>query len=362
MSDKLAIVVFNLGGPDSPAAVRPFLFNLFNDRRIVALPQPLRWLIATTISVSRAKKSQGYYARLGGRSVLLDETEAQAAALTAAMKAYAANARVFVYMRYWHPMAREVVAQLKLYGPDRIVVLPLYPQFSTTTTETSLVALSEEAARQGLIVPFESLCCYPTTEGFIGPQTELIRGVYDEMTREGERPRILFSAHGLPQKTIDRGDPYQWQVEQTVAAIRTRLGLAELDSAICYQSRVGPVAWIGPSIEQEIARAGKDGVALIVAPIAFVSEHVETLVELDETMKDLAAAHGVPRYARVPTVRTDRQFIAALAAFSEFLEGRKSPCSATGERICPAAFGACPMKSGSAAVLEVKRGAMGIDL
>src|SRR3954465_7670541 len=127
---KLAIVIFNLGGPDSPAAVRPFLFNLFNDRRIIALPQPLRWLIATAISHSRAKKSQGYYARLGGRSVLLDETEAQGVALTAAMKAYAETARVFVYMRYWHPMAAEVVAALKLYAPKRIVVLPLYPQFS----------------------------------------------------------------------------------------------------------------------------------------------------------------------------------------------------------------------------------------
>src|SRR6185312_7045500 len=113
-TDRLAIVVFNLGGPDSPAAVRPFLFNLFNDPKIVALPQPLRWMIATAISVSRDKKSQGYYARLGGRSVLLDETEAQAKALGAAMAPYAENARVFVYMRYWHPMAREVVADLKL--------------------------------------------------------------------------------------------------------------------------------------------------------------------------------------------------------------------------------------------------------
>ncbi len=338
---RLAIVVFNLGGPDSSAAVRPFLFNLFNDPYIIALPTPLRWLLARTISTLRAKKSRGYYQRLGGKSVLLQETEAQAQALQAAAADLADNVRVFVFMRYWHPMAAEVVASIKAYDPTRIVVLPLYPQFSTTTTETSMVALGREARKQGLATPFESICCYPTVDGFIAPLADLISQAYDTAKAHG-RPRVLLSAHGLPQKTIARGDPYQWQVEQTAAAVVKRLGIADLDWAVCYQSRVGPVEWIGPSIEIEIARAARDRLPLVVAPIAFVSEHVETLVELDETMRDLALASGVPHYVRVPAVRTEQRFIRMLAELGTFLKGRRSPCSGEGARICPASFVKCP--------------------
>ena len=339
---RLAIVVFNLGGPDSPAAVRPFLFNLFNDPKIIALPQPLRWLIATAISRGRAEKSKGYYAKLGGRSVLLDETRAQAAALEEAAKPLAQDVRVFVFMRYWHPMAREVVADLTAYGPTRIVVLPLYPQFSITTTATSCEQLELEARRQGLGVPFETLCCYPTIDGLVDPIAAFVREAHTDASGTGVRPRVLFSAHGLPEKTIARGDPYQWQVEQTTAAIVARLGIPDLDWSICYQSRVGPVAWIGPSVESEIARAGRDKVPVILAPVAFVSEHVETLVELDETMRELAAAEGVPLYMRLPTVRTDQRFIQALAGLTAFLKGKKTPCSAAGTRICPSKFGNCP--------------------
>ncbi|MHB1205447.1 MAG: ferrochelatase [Rhodospirillaceae bacterium] len=352
MDQRLAIVVFNLGGPDSPAAVRPFLFNLFNDPKIIALPQPFRWLIATAISRSRAEKSKGYYARLGGRSVLLDETRAQAQALEAAARALgsaagpaAGDVRVFVFMRYWHPMAKEVVADLKAYDPTRIVVLPLYPQFSITTTATSFEVLEREARRQGLRTPMETLCCYPTVDGLVEPITATVRQAYEDASANGARPRVLFSAHGLPEATIARGDPYQWQVERTTAAIVERLKIKDLDWSICYQSRVGPMAWIGPSIETEITRAGSDKVPVILAPVAFVSEHVETLVELDETMRELAAAQGVPLYIRLPTVRTDGRFIGALAGLSEFLRGKATPCSETGARICPAKFTNCPARA-----------------
>lgn len=342
---RLAIVVFNLGGPDSPDAVRPFLFNLFNDPWIIALPQPLRWIIATIISRSRAEKSKGYYAKLGGRSVLLDETRAQAAALEAAAKGLAADVRVFVYMRYWHPMAREVMAELKAWQPSRVVVLPLYPQFSTTTTTTSCELLEQEARRQGLSVPLETLCCYPCADGFIDPMVDAVRAAHADAMATGKKPRVLFSAHGLPEKTIARGDPYQWQVEQSAAAVVAKLGIPDLDWTICYQSRVGPVAWIGPSTESEIARAGRDQVPVVLAPVAFVSEHVETLVELDETMRELAGETGVPLYIRLPTVRTDGRFIAALAGLTEFLKGKATPCSASGKRICPAKFSRCLMPS-----------------
>ena len=341
MAEKLAIVVFSLGGPDSPAAVRPFLFNLFFDPYIIQLPTPLRWLVATLISTTRAKKSQGYYAKLGGKSVLPEETQAQAKALEAVVRARGDDAKVFVFMRYWHPMADEVITQLKAYGPSRVVVLPLYPQFSTTTTETSMVALKRAAARHGFTVPLESICCYPTEDGFITPVTEMIARDYAAASEHG-KPRILLSAHGLPQKIIDAGDPYQWQVEQTAAQVVTKLGPPDLDWAICYQSRVGPVAWIGPSIETEIARAGKDGVPLVVAPIAFVSEHVETLVELDDTMRAFAQDAGVPFYIRTGAVRTEPRFVSLLASLDGVLKSCASPCPAAGARICPPRFSKCP--------------------
>lgn len=338
---RLAIVVFNLGGPDSPEAVRPFLFNLFNDPSIIPLPGPLRWLFATTISTLRAGKSRGYYAQLGGKSVLLPETEAQARALEAVVKSQAGDAKVFIFMRYWHPMAPEVVAQLKAYNPTRIVLLPLYPQFSTTTTGTSLAALTREAQKQGLTAPMETLCCYPTADGFVGPIAENLRAAYTASKAHGT-PRVLFSAHGLPEKTIESGDPYEWQVAESTKGVVAKLAIPDLDWTICYQSRVTPVKWLGPSVESEIRRAGADKVPIIIVPIAFVSEHVETLVELDVTMRDLAKESGVPHYARLAAVRTDPVFIAALAALGEHLRGKRTPCSATGERICPAKFSQCP--------------------
>jgi len=338
---RLAIVVFNLGGPDGPDAVRPFLFNLFNDPSIIPLPTPLRWIFATLISTLRAKKSRGYYNRIGGKSVLLPETLAQAEALQHAAAPLAQDTRVFVYMRYWHPMAREVVTSLKAYNPTRIVVLPLYPQFSTTTTGTSLTALAREAERQNLATPMEVVCCYPTAEGFVGPVTERLRNAYETAKQHGT-PRVLFSAHGLPEKTIAGGDPYEWQVAESTKAVVEHLAISNLDWTICYQSRVTPVKWLGPSVENEIRRAGADGVPIIIVPISFVSEHVETLVELDETMRDLAAASGVPHFSRTPAVRTDAAFINALAAFTEFLRNRRTPCSDTGARLCPATFAKCP--------------------
>jgi protoporphyrin/coproporphyrin ferrochelatase len=341
VSERLAIIVFNLGGPDSPSAVRPFLFNLFNDPAIIPLPGPLRWLFAATISTLRAKKSRGYYDRLGGKSVLLPETQAQAAALEAATKPFADDTRAFVLMRYWHPMSRVVVADVKAYNPTRIVVLPLYPQYSTTTTGTTLMDLKREAKRQGLATPMDILCCYPTAEGFIAPLADNLRTAYDAAKAHGT-PRVLFSAHGLPEKIIAAGDPYEWQVAQSTQAVVARLALPELDWTICYQSRVTPVKWLGPPVESEIQRAGADKVPLIIVPISFVSEHVETLVELDETMRDLAAAAGVPHFSRLAAVRTDPAFIQTLADLTQFLRHKKTPCTTNGARICPAQFSKCP--------------------
>ncbi|MBM3566927.1 MAG: ferrochelatase, partial [Alphaproteobacteria bacterium] len=277
---RLAVVLFNLGGPDGPDAVRPFLFNLFNDPAIIGAPGPIRWLIAKLISTRRAPVARGIYAQMGGGSPLVPLTLKQAAALEGRLKAGGVEARVFVAMRYWHPMSDAVAREVAAYGPDRVVLLPLYPQLSTTTTESSIRDWMRAARSAGLDAPTAAVCCYPDDEGFVAAQVELTTAALAQASRAG-RPRVLFSAHGLPKRVIEKGDPYQAQVEATAAAIATRMGLGMGDWVVCYQSRVGPLEWIGPSTESEIARAGRDGVPVVVAPIAFVSEHSETLVELD---------------------------------------------------------------------------------
>lgn len=341
---KLAVVVFNLGGPDSPAAVRPFLFNLFNDPAIVGAPTPIRWLLAQLISRRRAPVAREIYRHLGGGSPLLANTEAQAAALQDALRARRpeGETRVFVAMRYWHPFAAETAAAVKAFAPDEIVLLPLYPQFSTTTSGSSFKDWRRAAAAVGLAAPTRSLCCYPTLAGFVAAVAARIRPRIAAAQARG-RPRVLFSAHGLPKKVVAGGDPYQWQVEQSAAAVAAALGDSDLDWQVCYQSRVGPLEWIGPSTEAEIARAGRDGVPVVLVPIAFVSEHSETLVELDIEYRDLAEAKGVPAYLRVPTVDCEAAFVEGLAALVD--ETLKRPqgclCSHEGRRICPAEWRRC---------------------
>lgn len=336
---KTAVVLCNLGGPDSLAAVRPFLFNLFNDPAIITLPQPMRWLIAALIAARRAPTARAIYEHLGGASPLLPNTEAQARALEIAL---GAHYRVFIAMRYWHPFSPETAAAVKAWGASEVILLPLYPQFSTTTTASSLAVWRRAAAAVGLEAPLRAVCCYPNEPGFIAALTEEIRRVLGRRP-PGQRQRILFSAHGLPEKIVAAGDPYQWQVEHTVAALRAALDRADLDWVVCYQSRVGPLAWIGPSTDAEIRRAGADGVGVIVVPVAFVSEHSETLVELDIDYRHLAEAAGVPSYSRVPTVGTAPLFIAGLADLvrqAQRLSG-PAPFPAGGRRLCPAPFSRC---------------------
>jgi ferrochelatase len=306
---RRAVVLMNLGGPDSLSAVRPFLVNLFSDPAIIALPLPLRWLLARLIAWRRTKVARDIYAHLGGASPLLANTEAQARALEAEL---GAGYRCFVAMRYWHPLTRAAVAAVKAWQPDEVVCLPLYPQFSTTTTASSLAAWRNEAQRQRLVVPTRVVEPYPSAAGFIAALAGLIAPVLDE-ARTAHKIRLLLSAHGLPLKIVRAGDPYPEQIQQTAAAVVRRLDRPELDWMICYQSRVGPLAWLGPQTDAEIRRAGRDGVVVVVAPISFVSEHSETLVELDRDYRRIAAAAGVPAYYRVPAVGTEPRFIAALA-------------------------------------------------
>ncbi len=336
---RTAVVLFNLGGPDGPAAVRPFLFNLFNDPAIIGLPQPARWALAQLISRRRAPVASEIYRQIGGRSPLVPLTEEQARALEAAL---GPDHRAFVCMRYWHPMAEAVAREVKAWAPERVVLLPLYPQFSTTTSASSLADWRRAAAAAGLEAPTRSVCCYPTEAGFVEAVAELTRAAHDRAAAAG-RPRVLFSAHGLPQKVIAAGDPYQWQVERSAEAVVRALSIDGLDWRVCYQSRVGPLRWIGPATDEMIRQAGADGVPLVVVPIAFVSEHSETLVELDIEYRHLAEEAGVPAYHRVPAVGTAPAFVEGLARLVRRTEaGGCEPCSQDGGRLCPAAHGRCP--------------------
>lgn len=308
---RIAVVLFNLGGPDDQASVKPFLFNLFSDPAIIGLPDPFRALLARLISSRRETSAQANYALMGGGSPLLPETRRQAAAMAEVLGGMLPGdeVRAFIAMRYWGPLSEETAVDVAAFGPDEIVLLPLYPQFSTTTTESSLKRWTEVYAGSGIS---RTVCCYPEAPGWIEAQADSVRA---KLAEAGDRPvRVLFSAHGIPESLVTKkGDPYQAQIEATCAAIAARAGLAEGAWAICYQSRVGPMKWLGPSTPDAIAQAARDGVGVVVAPVAFVSEHIETLVELDIEYAELAHELGVAPYLRSPAVGVAAPFIRTLA-------------------------------------------------
>jgi ferrochelatase len=338
---KIAVVLFNLGGPDSQEAVRPFLFNLFNDKWIIAAPAPIRFAIASLISITRAKSARANYAKMGGGSPIVPETLAQAGALDKALAGAVPDVefKCFLAMRYWKPYADDAARAARAWGATEAILLPLYPQFSSTTTRSAMEAWAKTAT-----LPTRTICCYPAGASFARAHAEAILAAWEKGGRPAN-PRVLFSAHGLPQRTIDMGDGYQWQVEQTVAAVRPLLP-ADWDHAICYQSRVGPLEWIGPSTEEEIDRAAEDRTGVIVSPIAFVSEHIETLVELDEEYAERAHEKGVPYYLRAPALGAAPAFIAALSEVTIAACNRADAvASETGGRLCPGRFGLCPMAS-----------------
>lgn len=347
---RVAVILFNLGGPDKLESVKPFLFNLFQDPAIISVPQPFRWMLAKLISSRRAPIAQEIYEHIGGKSPLLELTTEQANALEVECDGIG-EVKAFICMRYWHPMSPEAVASVKRYNPDKIILLPLYPQFSTTTTGSSINDWLKQARKVGLTAPTVEVCCYPRESGWVTAQAKLTAKTYQmattDLKQDAKKPRVLFSAHGLPKKVIEKGDPYQWQVEQTSAAVAQELNIDNLDWVVCYQSRVGPLEWIGPSTEDEIARAGKDDTPLIVVPIAFVSEHSETLVELDIEYGELAEEAGVPAYHRVPAVGTHPDFISAIGSLvrraTQHDASEYGTCiSGEGGRLCPSSHSECP--------------------
>jgi len=336
---RLAVILFNLGGPDSPEAVEPFLRNLFCDPDIIALPALFRLPLGRFMARRRAPVARNIYAHIGGRSPIFEETRAQGDALEKVLGGDGVEAKAFVAMRYWHPFSDGAARAVKAYDPDRIVLLPLYPQYSTTTSSSSLKDWARAAKRAGLCKPTSRVCCYPWEPGFVAAVAGKIREAMAG-ARADVSYRLLLSAHGLPKRTVERGDPYQWQVEQCAGAIVKALAMPELEPVVCYQSRVGPLEWIGPATDAEIARAGRDGKGVIVAPIAFVSEHSETLVELDIEYRRLAGEKDVPDYRRAATVGTHTAFIEGLAGLvRQAMEGKIVTCG--DGRTCPMNLNCC---------------------
>jgi ferrochelatase len=337
-AQKIAVVLFNLGGPDGPDDVQPFLKNLFSDAAIIRSPAPVRWLISRLISKTRAASARANYALMGGGSPLLAETRKQSAALDAELTKRGRVVKSFIAMRYWKPFAAEVVRDVRAWGPDKVVLLPLYPQFSSTTTASSLKSWKEAGGPEGVTV-----CCFPDGDKFIAAHARMLIGAW-EAAGSPENVRCLLSAHGLPETVVQAGDPYQWQVELTAERLKPLLPPA-WDVQVCYQSRVGPLKWIGPPTDACIEQAAKDGKAILLSPVAFVSEHIETLVELDIEYRHLADQNGAKHYMRAPALGIDTGFVETLADLVEdAVADMASPKirSGCGGRICPADRKDCP--------------------
>jgi ferrochelatase len=345
---RTAVILFNLGGPDSRETVRPFLFNFFRDKNIITLPNPFRFLLAAFVAFRRSTREAGSsYKLLGWKSPLLDNTTAQSDALEKSLNESGQGVfKNFVCMRYWHPMADEVARAVKAWGPDRIVLLPLYPQYSTTTTRSSFQEWKKAARLAGLTPAESAICCYPFNAGYISASADRIRPVWEKTAAEAKAkslpaPRLLFSAHGLPKKTIEGGDPYQWQCEMSAKKIAEALGIDEWQ--ICYQSKVGRLEWIGPSTVEALGKAASENRPVVIYPHAFVSEHVETLVELDIEYKHLADELDIPLYARVATVDAQQGFIAGLARMVLDRAGQTGLKPDGGVRLCPGRCTACAL-------------------
>lgn len=314
---SLGVLLFNLGGPEKIGDVRPFLYNLFSDPEIIRLPvramqKPLAWLISTT----RARKSSGLYELIGGGSPLRRITDEQAAALREELKRRGVEAKVYVGMRYWHPFTNEALVRIARDRISELVVLPLYPQFSVSTTGSSLKELVAQLDERGGMRQMRRryITRWHTHESYINA---LAAQVKDEIRQfpdpNPKKVHLVFSAHSVPQSYIERGDPYLRHTEETVRLVSKKLG-NKSPVHLSFQSKVGPVKWLEPSTDQKLRELKREGAEqVLMIPVSFVSEHIETLYELDILYKKLADELGIKAYRRVPAFNTQPSFISALA-------------------------------------------------
>ncbi|GAX81236.1 hypothetical protein CEUSTIGMA_g8668.t1 [Chlamydomonas eustigma] len=319
---KVGVLLLNLGGPDKIEDVQPFLYNLFADPDIIRLPPNARFLqplIAKSISILRAPKSAEGYKAIGGGSPLRRITEDQAFALTNALrKKGLADASVYVGMRYWHPYTEEAIQQIKNDGVGRLVILPLYPQFSISTSGSSFRLLesllkSDSSLRtlKHTVIP-----SWYQRKGYVSAMVDLMVAELQKF-REPNGVEIFFSAHGVPKSYVEEaGDPYKEEMEECVQLIMSELTTRGFTNhhTLAYQSRVGPVEWLKPYTDDSIRELGGSGVkSLLAVPISFVSEHIETLEEIDMEYRELAIESGITQWGRVPALNTNQAFIDDLA-------------------------------------------------
>ncbi len=308
---KTGVVLLNLGGPDSLDAIRPFLENLFSDPEILRFPLSglIQKPLARFIASRRSRKVMDNYRAIGGGSPLLEITRAQAGALLRELGGEEAGWSVHLSMRYWHPRAREAAAELASRGVNRAIALPLYPHFSRATTGSSLRDLEEGLRAEGLAdLPCREIRSWYDHPGYVGALTETVREGLEGLPGA----TVLFSAHSLPVRLIDEGDPYLSHIQGTVAAVEERL--EGVPTRLAFQSRAGPVRWLEPSVEEMLRTLAEEGVKrLLVVPVSFVSDHIETLYEIDVEYGELARSLGIPEFRRVPALNTRPSFIRALA-------------------------------------------------
>jgi len=369
---KIAVVLFNLGGPSSLDSVPKFLFNLFNDKAIIPLIQPFRFLVACLITTLRSKKSQNIYSQINNKSPLLEITNQQSQLLEQILNKNSNQQgfeyKNFVIMRYWHPRAKNVVKEIANYQPEEIILLPLYPQFSTTTNQSSIDEFLLHWQKLNQInstlskIAIKTICCHPEEDGFIESHCNLIINSLQKSpnfsTEKIENYRLLFSAHGLPQKVIDDGDPYCFQVGLSVEKIieklssKLQIDRQKIDYKICFQSKVGPAKWTEPTLDSQIDLAAKNEKSVVVIPIAFVSDHSETLVELDIDYANKAKELKIAEYIRVESLNFEQNFLSCLANLCFLASKNQSiqPKNCTAEtklncvnkRICPHEHKKCP--------------------
>jgi protoporphyrin/coproporphyrin ferrochelatase len=313
---RVGVLLLNLGGPEKLEDVRPFLYNLFSDPEIIRLPFP--WLqkpLAWFISTSRARKSQENYRKIGGGSPLRRITEAQAVAIKESLQLKGQEATVYIGMRYWHPFTEEALAQIKRDNIKRLVILPLYPQFSISTSGSSFRLLEQLWRKDPYLqqIDYTAIPSWYERPGYLKAMAQLIARELDRAEHPDEA-QIFFSAHGVPRSYVEEaGDPYQEEIEACTRAIVQTLNRPN-PYTLAYQSRVGPVEWLQPYTEDAIAELAERGVkSLVVVPLSFVSEHIETLEEIDIEYRELAEHAGIENFHRVPALDTHPGFIEDLA-------------------------------------------------
>ena len=333
---KKAVILFNLGGPDKLESVEPFLFNLFNDPEIISIPSIFRYPLAKFISKRRTPIAKNIYKEIGNKSPILELTQDQAKSLENNLSRKG-DYKCFVAMRCWHPRASDVIKKVREYNPEEIILLPLYPQFSASTSGSSINEWKDLCKKENYKVKTKTICCYPTESNFIASHVSLIKKTLQNI--ENNNFKLIFSAHGLPESKIKKGDPYQWHVEETVKEIMYKLKTENLDYVISYQSREGPMKWIGPSTDSEIIKYSKEKKGIVIVPVAFVSEHSETLVELDIKYKKLAEKNSCIFYKRTPALGIEENFIKGLTKLVLQPEIRGNFVSSI---MCPNKYVKCP--------------------